>query len=157
MGQNGQITYFYFQSIIDELGNDKTRTDALDSDIPEITSEMTPHNPNTTPNFESDFLLDTETEPFDAFDPGWGGFEGFTFNPEMSTHHDFTYEPDYTSDGFTFPPDSTFDPSTNYPWTTPYPYDFTTDQYFSAFTVGKDFLPVKSATPGATGIFEYSS
>jgi len=159
--QIGQNTYLYFQPL-DDSGNDKTSSDDLESDIhsdPEINSDS-----DHETDYETDFLLDNEINS-DPFDPDYQ-YYGFTFNPESSTGQGFTFEPGYTfppgftdqpfSDGFTFPPDFTFDPSTNYPWTTPYPLDFTTDNYFSAFTIpGKDFLPVKSATCGATGLLEY--
>ena len=151
----------YFQPF-DDSGNDNTSLDDLESDIhsdPEINSDS-----DHGTDYETDFLLDNEINR-DPFDPDYQ-YYGFTFNPESSTGQGFTFEPGYTfppgftdqpfSDGFTYPPDFTFDPSTNYPRTTPYPFDFTTNNYFSAFTIpGKDFLPVKSATCGATGLLEY--
>ena len=118
--------------------------------------------------YETDFLMDTDIDPFNPSEPDYQ-YYGFTFRPESSTSESgYTFPPGSTdqpfTDGFTFPPDFTFDPSTNYPWTTPYPYpwttplpfDFTTDNNFSAI-LGKDFLPVKSVTNGATGLLEYPS
>ena len=175
-------TKSYFQSIDDEdSGNDKNSTDDLDFGIQpdlEIISDPTSNDPEQ--DFDRDFSLDTEIDSpqFDPFDPK-SEIPDYEYDSEVSTPYGFTFEPGYTfppeftgqytdepytmftfppeftgqpySDGFTFPPDFTFDPST-----TPYPYDFTTDQYISELPPGKDFLPVIIATCGATGSLKYS-
>ena len=169
----------------EDSGNDNTSTDDLESGIqldPEINSDLTPNDPEQ--DYDTDFVLYTDIEPTESpeseFNPFARDYEygpevsapygftfepGFTFPPEFTeqytdgTYTDFTFPPEFTgqpySDGFTFPPDFTFDPSTDYPWTTPNPYDFTTDQYISELPPGKDFLPVIIATCGTTGSPKY--